>query len=362
MLAYIDFPSWITPEVFGFLKLSPGNLLNLLRWYGLMYIIGIVISYIQSLYILEHDNIKTIDKKILDDFYFWAIIGLVLGGRIFSCLIYDFEYYSRNLLEIIFPFKDGVFVGFQGMAYHGAVLGVFVVGLVFVRTKKINFRELNDLIFPVVPLGYTFGRLANFINQELWGKITASPIGIFFPNADLVPVATNEVSKVMNKLGWSLSETAEVVTNNNGEVIKNVLGEIPIENNFGVIVDSIKGINLPRHPSQLYEAFFEGIFLFLILWFPARRYKPFKGFMAPVYLGGYAIVRFFIEYFRQPDSQFGDFASGKYTGYISGNISMGQILSVIMLCVAIGVGYYFYTLSKKDELTLETKKKKKSKR
>ena len=347
MLAYIDFPSWITPEVFGFLKLPQGHFLNLFRWYGLMYIIGIMISYFQSMYILKHDNLPTLNKKIIDDYYFWAIIGLVFGGRIFSCIVYDFEYYSKHLHEIIIPFRDGQFIGFQGMAFHGAAIGVFLTILIFVKLKKLNFRELCDLTASVIPLGYTFGRIANFINQELWGKITGSPIGMLFSNADKVPIKLKEVQTVISKLGWQVNETANIVMDANGNEIKNVLGKVIDESGF---ISSITGVNLPRHPSQLYEAFFEGIVLFLIVWFPARKFKPFKGFLAPVYIAGYAIARIIIEFFRQPDSQFMNIEKGKYTGYIIGSLTMGQILSWLMLFFAIGLGVYFYFLSKKDEL------------
>ena len=271
MIAYINFPSWITPEVFGFLNLPQGHFLNLFRWYGLMYIIGIMISYFQSMYILKHDNLPTLNKKIIDDYYFWAIIGLVLGGRIFSCLVYDFGYYSKHIFEIILPFRNGQFVGFQGMAFHGAVIGVFIVSFIFVKLKEINFRELCDLVFPIIPLGYTFGRIANFINAELWGRITARPIGMLFPNANKMPLNLKRVQVIINKLGWQINEATNMVLDANGNEVKNVLGKV-FDSRSGLYPDTI-GINLPRHPSQLYEAFFEGIVLFLILWFPARKFK-----------------------------------------------------------------------------------------
>jgi phosphatidylglycerol---prolipoprotein diacylglyceryl transferase len=226
------------------------------------------------------------------------------------------------------------------MAFHGAVLGVFIVSLIYIKIKKINIRELADLVFPVIPLGYTFGRIANFINSELWGRITASPIGVLFPDADKVPLNLPEVQNVINQLGWKINEITNTVINSSGIAINNVLGN--------VLDTNIPGINLPRYPSQLFEAFFEGIILFLIIWFPARKYKPFKGFLAPVYLCGYAIARISLENIRQPDSQFADAASGKFIGYIIGNLTMGQILSWIMLFFGIGLGVYFYLLEKKE--------------
>ncbi len=417
MLAYINYPSWLKPEIFSFLNIPEGNFfsfLNFLRWYGLMYVIGFIISYIQSMYILKHDNLQSLNKSIIEEFYFWGIIGLILGGRIFSCVVYNFNYFLFHPLEIIIPFKDGKFVGFEGMAFHGAAIGVFITSVLFTykhlpkninsehfknnilekinnfndkklllniykedkenniyyipenqsknkfkKNKKsisrilksikykLNFRELCDLAFPAIPLGYTFGRIGNFINSELWGRITASPIGILFKNANKVPLVLNKTQEVINKLGWKINTAAFQVFDSNGNEIKNSLGYIYDKN--GMPTD-ILGINLPRHPSQLYEAFFEGIILFLILWFPARKFKPFKGFLASVYLIFYSIFRFSIEFFRQPDSQFENIDVEKYTGFILGNISMGQILSILMILFGVGLGVYYYYLSKKDKI------------
>lgn len=358
MLAYIDFPTWISPYVFGFLHLPKDNFLNLFRWYGMMYIIGILIAYFQTLYLLKKDNFQTLNKKIIDDYYFWGIIGLVLGGRIFSCLVYNFNYYSTHITEILVPYQDGKFIGYSGMAFHGAVIGVTLVTLLYVKIKNINFREICDLISPVIPFGYTFGRIANFINQELWGRITASPIGILFPTAEKMPINITETQTVVAKLGWKIDLAANIVKNTKGEEIKNVLGNIEIINKDGNISNLTPGINLPRHPSQLYEATFEGLILFIIIWFIARKYKPFKGFLFPVYLCGYALFRFFIEFFRQPDSQFADIATGKYIGFIFGNISMGQLLSILMFLTGIGICFYFYYLSKNNKTIKKNHKNK----
>jgi phosphatidylglycerol---prolipoprotein diacylglyceryl transferase len=338
MLAYIDYPSWLKPEVFGFLNLPANHILNIFRWYGLAYIIGIIIAYFMVMYLLKNDKeqYKTLNKKIIDDLFFWGILGLILGGRIFSCLVYDFPHYSKYPLEILIPFRDGQFVGFQGMAYHGAVIGVFLVCVIYVILKKLDPRELADLFFPAVPLAYTLGRLANFANAELYGRITSHPIGMLFPYADRMPITLPEVQKVITELGWKINEATLTVVDKAGNLINNGLGKMIIAGQEHTV------INLPRHPSQLYEAFFEGIVLFLIIWFPARKFKPFKGFLASVYLCGYAIARICIEYFRQPDSQFANYESGKYIGYIVGNLTMGQILSWGMLLFGIGLGVFFY--------------------
>lgn len=346
MLCFIDYPSFLKPEIFGFLNLKEGNFLNIFRWYALSYIAAFGIAYLQGLYLLKTDKFKLLNKKIIDDYFFYCIISLVLGGRIFSCLIYEFNYYKSNPIEILFPFHDGNFIGFQGMAYHGAVIGVFVFSLIYVIIKKLNFRELCDFVFPIIPLGYTLGRLANFANQELFGRVTSSPLGVLFPLADKVPVNDVLSASVINKLGWTINDTALTITDKSGNIFNNLL-----ENLNGNIF-----INLPRHPSQLYEAFFEGLVLFFFVWFIGRKFKPFKGFLASIYLGGYAIFRFFIEFLRQPDSQFADPSNGKNIGYIIGSFSMGQILCFIMLLFAIFLAFYFRYLSKMDIIHEEQNK------
>ena len=272
---------------------------------------------------------------------FWRIIGVIYLLRILYCFLIRYQYYSKHIMEIILPF-NGKFTGFAGMAYHGAVIGVFLASIIFAYKRKIIFRELCDIVFPIIPLGYTLGRIANFINGELWGRITSLPIGILFPNADRVPLNFAETQDVINKLGWKIDETSKIVLTHNGNELYNLIGNIPDT--------SILGINLPRHPSQLYEAFFEGIILFFIMWFFARKYKPFKGFSASIYLIFYSIFRFFLEFFRQPDSQFENITAGKYVGSIIGFLSMGQILSIIMFLSGIGIGVYYYYLSKKDDI------------
>jgi len=352
-MLYINFPQWIKPEVFGFLNLPNGHFLNFLRWYGLMYIVAIMFSFFQSRYLLKKEKFKTLNKQIIDDYYFWAAIGLVLGARIIFCLVYDFSYYIRNLNEILIPFRNGQFVGFQGMSFHGGALGIFIASLIFARLKKIDFLELCDLIFPTIPLGYTFGRLANFINGELYGRITSSWIGMLFPTAEKVPLNHSVTQKIINDIGWTVDTTADSVFNSSGVLIEKALDTKYINN-----IETFF-INLPRHPSQLYEAFFEGIVLFLIVWFVARKYKLFKGFPAAVYLFGYSMFRFLIEFFRQPDSQFANIEKGKYVGFIFGSISMGQILSFIMATIAVIAGVYLYKLDKTKALLKNDKSKKK---
>jgi phosphatidylglycerol:prolipoprotein diacylglycerol transferase len=167
------------------------------------------------------------------------------------------------------------------MSYHGGVIGVILVSILFCRKYRMNFWHLSDLLCPAIPLGYTFGRLGNFINGELYGRVTTVPWGMYFP----------------------LDSTHQL-----------------------------------RHPSQLYEAFFEGIFLFLILW-SLRKTKVFDGFLFCLYLIGYGIVRFFIEFVREPDSQM---------GFVFSSFTMGQILCVCMILIGV-----FILISRTNRMMIE---------
>ncbi len=333
MLAYIDYPSWVTPEIFGFLHLPEGNFLNNFRWYGMMYIVAVGISYLLCMQSLKTLNVKNINKKNVDDYYFWGVIGLLLGARVIFCIVYDFPYYITHLWEILLPIRNGKFVGYAGMSFHGGAIGIFVVSVIFCKKRQISFPDMCDLIFPTLSGGYFFGRLANFINAELYGRITAAPIGMYFPNAQKLPLDYPHVQDVIGKLGWHIDQAAQTVTNAAGQVVENA-----IAGNM---------VNLPRHPSQLYEAVFEGIVLFLIMWFVVRKIKWFKGFSGSAYLAGYGIFRFVIEFFRQPDSQFVNVAKGNYQGYIFGHISMGQIFCLLMVLCAVIMGVWFYAMDRK---------------
>jgi phosphatidylglycerol:prolipoprotein diacylglycerol transferase len=200
----------------------------------------------------------------------------VIGARLGYVLFYNLSYYLEHPLEIILPFSfsNGVtFTGISGMSYHGGLIGIILASWLYIRKAKLDWWSVVDLYLPAIPLGYTFGRLGNFINGELFGRVTTSSIGMYFPMA--------------------------------------AKGEL-------------------RHPSQLYEAFFEGIFLFAVLW-SIRKIKIPRGAMLALYLIGYGTVRFFIEYFREPDA---------HIGFVFLSFSMGQILCSLM--IAGGFFLYFY--------------------
>lgn len=242
-----------------------------IRWYGIMYMLSFLVSYGLILYRLNKEKID-ISKRLIDEYFFLMVIAILIGARLGYVLFYNLDYYIRNPLEIILPFdfKEGVrFVGISGMSYHGGLIGLVLGTLIFCYKNKVDFWALADLVSLSVPLGYTLGRIGNFLNLELYGRPTSFFLGMYFP------------SDPLNKL---------------------------------------------RHPSQLYEALFEGIVLFLILLFIYKRAKKIKGIVFCSYLLGYGFLRFMVEYFRQPDPQL---------GFVIGNLTMGQIFCLFMVLIGI---------------------------
>jgi phosphatidylglycerol:prolipoprotein diacylglycerol transferase len=216
-----------------------------------MYIVAFGIAYILYRRQVRERNFP-ISEDELQSLFFWSILSLVIGARVFATLVYETsDIYVTQPWLIFWPFRDGRFTGLQGMSYHGGAIGGAAAFLLYSKIKKWDVREIADMWAPAIPLGYTFGRLGNFINGELYGRATTMSWGMVFPYAEL-----------------------------------------------------IDGVNLPRHPSQLYEAFFEGIVMFAIMWFLRNR-KPFKGFLFGLYCVLYGFFRFFIEYFREPDRELG---------------------------------------------------------
>ncbi|NQT58409.1 MAG: prolipoprotein diacylglyceryl transferase [Bacteroidetes bacterium] len=313
-MMYSNFPSWITPEII------PGFPL---RWYGLMYIIAFSITFILFTYQLKRSDVS-MNQDASISLFLWTILGLLVGSRIFATLIYDASgYYLTHPWMIFWPFRNGSFTGLQGMSYHGGVFGAVAGSYLYCRKKKLNYFQIADMITAGIPLGYTFGRLGNFINGELWGRVTTHPFGIVFPYAPRFSTQISWVREIADKLG------------------------IPLENTTIV--------NLPRHPSQLYEAAFEGVFLWLIIWFLLRNRKKFHGFILSLYLMGYGIVRFFIEYFREPDRDLGFiFAWGQESEptalFLSPwNFSMGQLLNLLMAISGLILFFLMKNLSAKKE-------------
>jgi phosphatidylglycerol:prolipoprotein diacylglycerol transferase len=265
MLLYIPFPTWVSAEIIPGLPF---------RWYGLMYLVAFAITY--ALFLVQIRERKLdVDKEVVTNFFFWGIIGLLIGARLFSTLLFESTgLYWRKPWLIFWPFDRGRFVGFQGMNYYGGLLGAVVGFAIYARVKKIDLVDWGDMLVAGIPLGYTFGRLGNFINGELFGRITAASWGVVFPHARTVPLSDPRVAAVAEEIGM------------------NVAG--------------LTRVNLPRHPTQIYEAILEGIVLWLIMWFVLRKRKPYRGFLIGAYVVGYGVLRFVIDYFRVPISG-GDF-------------------------------------------------------
>jgi phosphatidylglycerol:prolipoprotein diacylglycerol transferase len=247
-----------------------------LHYYGLMYLVAFAVVYILVIYRIKREKRFRISADEIQTLMIFMMIGVIVGGRLGYVIVYNPLYYLKNPLEIFLPFNfsNGItFTGISGMSFHGGLIGVIVSIWMFTRKTGFNFWNTVDLFAAVVPLGYTFGRIGNFINGELYGRVTSASIGMYFP---LAP-----------------------------------------------------GQNL-RHPSQLYEAFFEGIVLFIVLW-TLRKLKTPNGAMLSFYIIGYGFVRFFIEFYRQPDPQL---------GFVFMSFSMGQLLcGLMMVC---GAALYVY--------------------
>jgi phosphatidylglycerol:prolipoprotein diacylglycerol transferase len=294
MLLYIPFPSWLKPEIIPGLPV---------RWYSLMYIFAFATAYLLYRRQIKERNFPMSDDN-LSSMFFWGILALVFGARVFSTFVYESgNYYLKHPWLIFWPFRGKQFTGLQGMSYHGGAIAGLLSVVIYAKVKKISFREIGDMFAASIPLGYTFGRLGNFINGELYGRITERPIGMLFPDAAEVLSKETMAQEIATRLGIEAGEYL---------------------------------VNLPRHPSQLYEAFFEGIVLWAILWFFRNR-KPFKGFLIGLYFLGYGFFRFIIEYFREPDASMGYpiqlVKNDVHTAYFHPltSFSTGQILCFLMI-------------------------------
>jgi len=252
----IPYPK-ISPEI---IKIGPLSI----RWYGLMYLIGFICSYLIVKREIKRRGLQ-VEKDFLENLYFYLILGLLLGARLGYVLFYNLPHYLKHPLEV-FAIWQG------GMSFHGGLIGVILSALFFTKAKKFDFFTLTDMLVLTAPIGLGLGRIGNFINGELYGRITDVPWAMIFPD----------------------------------------------------------GGPLPRHPSQLYEAFLEGFVLFVALWFLKDKFSK-SGVLSSIFLILYGIFRFFVEFFREPDPQI---------GYILGLFTMGQILCSIMILS--GLGLFFY--------------------
>ena len=215
-----------------------------IRWYGLMYVVGFLIGWWLGRRRAVQNGWK---ERDIDDFVVIGMLGCILGGRIGYVLFYDLPVYLRDPMEAL-RFWNG------GMSFHGAAIGLALTFFYFAKTRNCHFIDLADVATPLIPPGLMFGRIGNFINGELWGKVTDLPIGVVFP----------------------------------------------------------EGGPYPRHPSQLYEAALEGLVLGIVLWIYSSKQRP-RGNVAGLFAMGYSLARFVVEFVRVPDAQLGYLAFGWLT-------------------------------------------------
>ncbi|MBF4283949.1 prolipoprotein diacylglyceryl transferase [Vibrio anguillarum] len=260
---FIQFPN-IDPVLIAIGPIS-------IRWYGLMYLVGFVFAMWLANRRADKPNSGWTREQV-SDLLFAGFLGVVIGGRVGYVLFYNFDLFLQDPLYL---FK--VWTG--GMSFHGGLLGVISAMFWYARKNNRTFLGVADFVAPLVPFGLGMGRLGNFMNSELWGRVTDVPWAIIFPN----------------------------------------------------------GGPLPRHPSQLYEFFLEGIVLFIILNLFIRKNRPI-GSVSGLFLIGYGTFRFLVEYVREPDAQLGLFA---------GFISMGQILSLPMIIVGALMMVWAYKVNHK---------------
>ena len=232
------------------------------RWYGLMYIIGFIAAYFVILAGVRKKKIGWTRDDVAD-FVFIVALGVILGGRTGYILFYNLSYYFDHPLKV-FAVWEG------GMSFHGGFIGAILAGILFVRKRQTGFFQMADIVAPTIPIGLGLGRVGNFINGELYGRITDMPWGMVFPN----------------------------------------------------------GGPMPRHPSQLYEALLEGPLMYLVLWLLGRKERP-DGVIFWTFIALYGLFRFFVEFFREPDQQLGyilgPFSMGQMLSFPMFLLGMGMI-------------------------------------
>lgn len=251
-------PEHIDPIAFtvGFLSV---------RWYALFLLFGTVLAFAALRWEEKKRKKGTLSEDSLWDLLLFVFLGAIVGGRIGYVLFYDLPYFLDHPLAVVSPydFEQGIWTGIAGMSFHGGLLGVTLAVFLFVRKTKEGFWTIADRLALVAPLGILFGRLGNFMNGELYGRVTEKPWGMYFPSSGT-----------------------------------------PF---------------LLRHPSQLYEALLEGVVLFIFLFLLKKKTSLAPGLLAAIFLVGYAMTRFMVEFFREPDPQL---------GLVFCYLTMGQWLSL----------------------------------
>lgn len=234
------------------------------RWYGLSYFAGLILGYFYIKRIIRIHKINFPPIQI-DNFFSWAAFAIILGGRLSYVIFYEPKRYLSDPIEILKIYEGG-------MSFHGGAIILLLATYHFCKKNSLEWKSLVDLLAAAAPITITLGRIANFINNELYGRVTNVPWAVIFPYTD----------------------------------------------------------NCPRHPSQLYEALLEGVFLFFILNVLIRRYKTSKGLTGGVFFIGYAFMRIVAECFREPDTQI---------GFLAKHLTLGQLLSIPLFMIGCAIIY-----------------------
>ncbi|MDO4433901.1 MAG: prolipoprotein diacylglyceryl transferase [Alysiella sp.] len=266
-----------------------------IRWYALSYIVAFMLFIWLGRRRIKAGN-TVFTHEMLDNLLTYGVVGVILGGRLGYILFYNFQEYLANPLAALKIWEGG-------MSFHGGFLGVLAACFLFAQKHKLRFWQVMDFVAPLVPTGLASGRIGNFINGELWGRVT-NPNAFWamgFPQAQ---------------------QTDAVLANNNPQYTEWFL----------------QYTMLPRHPSQLYQFALEGMTLFVIVWWFAKKPRP-EGQIAMLFLGGYGLFRFIAEFAREPDA---------HLGLLFFQLSMGQILSLPMIILGL-IGFMYF--GKKNKLS-----------
>lgn len=266
------------------------------RWYGMAYVLAFVFAYL-LLRVLSRRGYLDLSQAALGDFVTWvALFGVMVGGRLGYVLLYKPEM-LRDPISILRVWEGG-------MSSHGGILGVVIFTLIYSRRHKLPWTNPGDNLCVAAPIGLFLGRCANFINGELYGRITSVPWAVQFPKELLDPDNAAEADRALaacQQIDPSLRSVESII-----EAIR------PNPR----IADVLREILTPRHPSQLYEALLEGVVLFLVLWFVRTRFRTPNGFITGVFLVVYSILRIIVENFREPDASLvGPFTRGQFFSF-----------------------------------------------
>ncbi len=261
-----------------------------LHWYGLMYLLGFLAAWWLGQRRIRAGRLPGVNANGFSDLLFYLMLGVVLGGRLGYTLFYGLEGFLASPLSI-FKVWEG------GMSFHGGLLGVMLAAFLWSRRQRIAFFDMMDFIAPLVPLGLGFGRIGNFIGAELWGKYTHAGWGVIFPTTD-----PNVLALKLDAQSLQAQYAAGALD------------------------------RFARHPSQLYQAFLEGLVMFAVLWWFSRRPRP-RYAVSGMFALLYGVFRFAVEFVRVPDEQLSYLALGWVT--------MGQVLSLPLILL----GLYLLWLS-----------------